>query len=123
METINIDVWLYGSLARLAGEDSQGSYANLKLTVPVGTTVEDLLARLQMATDERGFTFINGNLSAMPGMQKDLGHELKSEDRIAFFHLQSMWPFQYRHGVSATAEINEALNENIKQALRHTYKK
>lgn len=123
MEAMNIDVWLYGGLARFAGEASQGSYANLKLTVPTGTTVGDLLAQLQMATEERGFTFINGNLSAMPGMQTDLKHELKNKDRIAFFHLQSMWPFQYRHGVSATQEINEALNKSMDQALHHTYKK
>jgi hypothetical protein len=59
----------------------------------------------------------------MPGIQTDLKHELKNEDRIAFFHLQSMWPFQYRHGVSATKEINEALNKSMDQALHHTYKK
>jgi sulfur carrier protein ThiS len=123
LEDINIDVWLYGDLARFAGSASQGSYANLKLTVPTGTTVGDLLAQLRMATQERGFTFINGNLSAMPGIQTDLKHELKNEDRIAFFHLQSMWPFQYRHGVSATEEINEALHKRKDQALHHTYKK
>jgi hypothetical protein len=76
-----------------------------------------------MSTAERGFTFINGNLSAMPGIQTDLKHQLKTGDRIAFFHLQSMWPFQYRHGVAVTKEINEALQKSSNQALHHTYKK
>ena len=123
MEDINVDVWLYGDLARFAGESSQGSFANLQINLPPGTTVGDLLTKLRMTTEERGFTFINGNLSAMPGIQTDLKHELKAGDRIAFFHLQSMWPFQYRHGVSVTDEINEVLHKQKNQALHHTYKK
>lgn len=123
MEKICIDVWLYGDLARFASEASPGGYANLKLTVAAGTTVEDLLNRLRMDTRERGFTFINGNLSAMPGMQTDLKHELMNEDRIAFFHLRSMWPFQYRQGVSVTAEIDEAMRERKDRPLQHTYRK
>ena len=123
MEQIDLDVWLYGDLARFAGEFSQGSFANLRLSLPVGTTIGGLLAKLRMSTEERGFTFINGNLSAMPGIQTDLKHQLKTGDRIAFFHLQSMWPFQYRHGVAVTKEINEALQKGSNQALHHTYKK
>lgn len=123
MEEINVDVWLYGALARFAGESSQGSFANLQMSLPRGATVGDLLTKLRMATDQRGFTFINGNLSAMPGMQTDLEHRFKTGDRIAFFHLQSMWPFQYRHGVSVTEEINEALHGQNNKTLRHTYKK
>jgi hypothetical protein len=123
MEQIDLDVWLYGDLARFAGEFSQGSFANLRLSLPVRTTIGGLLAKLRMSTEERGFTFINGNLSAMPGIQTDLKHQLKTGDRIAFFHLQSMWPFQYRHGVAVTKEINEALQKSSNQALHHTYKK
>jgi len=37
----------------------------------------------------------------MPGLQPDLGHALRDGDRVALFHLKSMWPFQYRHGVAA----------------------
>lgn len=123
MEEINVDVWLYGDLARFAGESSQDSFANLHMNLLPESTVGDLLTKLRMPTEKRGFTFINGNLSAMPGIQTDLEHKLKTGDRIAFFHLQSMWPFQYRHGVSATEEINEALQGRKDQALHHTYKK
>ena len=99
MNEINIDVWLYGSLARY-GPDSRGkSYANLKVRIPVGGTMEDLLKSLALPSGERGITFVNGKLTAMPGLQPDLDQHLAENDRVAFFHLQSMWPFQYRDGV------------------------
>jgi len=75
-----------------------------------------------MKTEERGITFINGDLSAMPGMQPDLGHALKDGDRVAFFHLRSMWPFQYRHGVAMIDEMQSAIDTSEDMGLRHAYK-
>ncbi|MBM4272654.1 MAG: MoaD/ThiS family protein, partial [Deltaproteobacteria bacterium] len=72
MGNITVDVWLYGSLARFGGETSQGSHAHVQLNIPPGSTLQDLLAKLGMTTEERGFTFINGKLSAMPAIQTDL---------------------------------------------------
>ena len=123
MENITVDVWLYGSLSRFGGENSQGSYAHVQLNIPAGAVLEDLLATLGMITEERGFTFINGKLSAMPGIQTDLKRTLENGDRVAFFHLQSMWPFQYRHGISVTEEINEELQKRKDKSIHHTYKK
>ncbi|MBW2636510.1 MAG: MoaD/ThiS family protein [Deltaproteobacteria bacterium] len=123
MENITVDVWLYGDLARFGGEDSEGSHAHVPLSVPAGTTVGDLLKRLRMETEERGITFINGKLSAMPGIQPDLKLTLQNEDRVAFFHRQSMWPFQYRLGASVTEEMKEALDRQEDHGLHHTYKK
>ncbi|MBM4272648.1 MAG: MoaD/ThiS family protein, partial [Deltaproteobacteria bacterium] len=102
---------------------SQGSYAHVQLNIPPGSTLQDLLAKLGMTTEERGFTFINGKLSAMPGIQTDLKRTLENGDRVAFFHLQSMWPFQYRHGISVTEEMNEELQKRKDKSLHHTYKK
>ncbi len=45
----------------------------------------DLLSYLAMPTEERGITFVNGELSAMPGLQPDLGHVLHDGDRVALF--------------------------------------
>ncbi|MDD5475283.1 MAG: molybdopterin-synthase adenylyltransferase MoeB [Syntrophales bacterium] len=118
---MELDVWLYGDLARFAGGTSGGGYANLTVTLPAGSTLEGLLDSLGMATGERGFTFINGNLSAMPGIQADLDRELKHKDRVAFFHLKSMWPAQYRQGASLTEEIDEALHKDPEQGLRHSW--
>ncbi len=119
---ITIDTWLYGELARYGGKANQGSYANLRVRLPEGSTLADLLARLKLPTEARGITFINGDLSAMPGLQPDLGHVLNDGDRVAFFHLNSMWPFQYRHGAAMIAEMREALLSSQDQGLRHTYR-
>jgi hypothetical protein len=123
MENIAVDVWLYGDLARFGGEASEGSHAHVPLSVPVGATVGDLLSKLNMKTEERGITFINGKLSAMPGIQPDMKLILHNEDRVAFFHRQSMWPFQYRLGASVTDEMKEALDKQEDHGLHHTYKK
>jgi hypothetical protein len=120
---ITLDVWLYGVLARYGGEASQGSYANLKPHLPAGSTVSDLLAWLKMPTAARGITFINGQLSAMPGLQPDLGHVLTDADRVAFFDPTSMWPFQYRHGAAMIPEMAQAMSTERDGGLHHAYDK
>ena len=120
---ILLDVWLYGSLACYGGKAAQGSFANVKMHLPDGSTMADLLARLGMHTEERGITFINGQLSAMPGLQPDLGHILHNGDRVGLFDLKSMWPFQYRHGAMVTDEMKRALDAEKDRGLHHTYDK
>jgi hypothetical protein len=120
---ITLDVWLYGVLARYGGDANQGGYANLKPCLPQGSTVADLLARLKMPTAERGITFINGQLSAMPGLQPDLGHVLSDSDRVAFFDPTSMWPFQYRHGAAMIPEMAQAMSAERDGGLHHSYEK
>jgi len=117
---IKIDTWLYGNLARYGGEADQASFANLQVALPEDSTVKDLLAKLKMPTEERGITFINGNLSALPGVQPDLDHILINGDRIAFFHLRSMWPYQYRHGAAMISELSSTLNSRTDQGMHHT---
>jgi len=118
---IALDVWLYGTLACYGGGTEKGSFANLQMRLPEGSTMADLLAHLRMPTEERGITFINGRLSAMPGLQPDLGHMLRDSDRVGLFDLKSMWPFQYRHGAMITDEMERALER--KYSLCHTYRK
>jgi hypothetical protein len=122
MADILIDVWLYGELARYGGQDNKGSYANPKVKLSEGSTIRGLLAFLQMPTEERGISFINGELSAMPNMQPDLEHTLKDNDRVAFFDLHSMWPFQYRFGVKMADEMSEAVKSSKDHGLHHAYK-
>lgn len=123
MAEIHIDAWLYGPLARYGGDPDERTFANPLVKLAEGSTISDLLAALGMQTEERGITFINGDLSAMPGMQPDLDHALKDGDRVAFFHLQSMWPFQYRNGVAMIDEMQDALNASEDGGLRHAYQK
>jgi len=121
VKELHIDTWLYGNLARFGGSAAEPSHANLQISLPEGSTMADLLSVLDMPTEERGITFINGELSAMPGVQPDLGHPLQDGDRVAFFHLRSMWPFQYRHGVPMIGEMSAALQEEDDQGLHHAY--
>jgi len=114
MKEITIDVWLYGPLACYGGEAAQKTHVNLKPELPAGSTIRDLLARLGLPTEERGITFINGDLSAMPGLQPDLDHVLHDGDRVAFFHLKSMWPAQYRDGAALAPGLAQAMDEERK---------
>ncbi len=123
MACIALDVWLYGALACYGSGTEQGNFSNLKMRLPEGSTIADLLAHLKMPTEERGITFINGRLSAMPGLQPDLGHILQDGDRVGFFDLKSMWPFQYRHGAMLTDEMARAMDDGKDVGLRHTYRK
>jgi sulfur carrier protein ThiS len=123
MADMTVDVWLYGTLACHGGEARRSSFANVKMSLPERTTLADLLERLKMPTKERGITFINGQLSAMPGLQPDLGHILKNGDRVAFFDLKSMWPFQYRHGAALTEEMASAMAAQKDDTLHTTYEK
>ena len=123
MSDMDVDAWLYGALARFGGKAEQVSFANLQIRLPAESTVADLLARLRIRTEERGITFINGQLSAMPGLQPDLGHILRNGDRVGLFDLKSMWPFQYRHGAMLTDEMALAMDVEKDHGLRHTYGK
>lgn len=117
-----IDVWLYGNLAKYGG-DSSCIFANVKLTVTDEITIRELLDILNMPTEERGFTFINGKLSAMPGLQPDFDSRLKDGDRVAFFHLRSMWPFQYRQGIAMTDEMSTSITERADKGITHSIKR
>jgi hypothetical protein len=112
MESIEVEVWLYGPLARYGGDASEKIHAKLQVDLPGGSRIEDLLKELHLPTEERGITFINGNLSAMPNLQPDLDHLLEDGDRVAFFHLNSMWPFQYRDGAALAPGLSREMNQD-----------
>lgn len=121
MDLICIDTWLYGPLAAYGGDPSQMVFANPQVTLPGGSTVQDLLDAIHLPTVERGITFINGELSAMPGLQPDLKRTLADRDRVALFHLKAMYPFQYRHGLPLTEEFSDAMQSSKDGGLHHTY--
>ena len=108
---LSVDLWLYGPLARYADGDKNKSAANLRVELPEGTRLKDLLEKMSIPTTERGITFINGNLTAIPGRQPDLEQALSDGDRVALFHLNSMWPYQYTHGVA----MGDGLEDSAKK--------
>jgi hypothetical protein len=117
-EEIKVEVWLYGALSQYGGEQQQPSFARLDVTLSAGSVLEDLLAHVGLPTEKRGITFINGGLSAMPGLQPDLKHVLENGDRVGFFDKKSMWPFQYRDGAAVTEAFADAMS---REGLHHTY--
>jgi sulfur carrier protein ThiS len=117
----NVEVWLYGPMARYAGEASQGSFAQLSLELDEGSTVGDLVHRLGIPAEERGITFVNGNLAALPGLQADLNVVLHNGDRVGISHRKSMWPMQYRFGAQLTPELQETFRERGDRGVHHTY--
>ena len=102
---ITVNLWLYGPIARYAGAGEHASHAKRNIRLPESATLRELLAHIDMPTQERGFTFINGKLTATPGNQLDLDTPIKEEDRIALFHLKSMWPMQYRDGAQVSSDL------------------
>lgn len=118
---MKIDVWLYGELSAYGSEKAQKGFASVDLNLPVGATVADLLKTLKMPSEERGITFINGNLSALPGLQPDLDQELNENDRVSFFDQRSMWPFQYRHGAAMASGLTNVLNTDPESVMHHKH--
>ncbi len=121
MSSIQLEIWLYGPVAQYAGEASQGSYAQLDIVLPQGSTLEDLIAHLGLPAEERGITFVNGNLAALPGLDADLTVQLYDGDRVGISHRKSMWPFQYRFGASATPELQETFRQRRDRGIHHAY--
>ena len=118
---MKLDVWLYGELRMYAEKANQLGYAQVELEVPEEFCMRDLLTRLNMPSQARGITFVNGNLSALPSFQPDLGHVFQNGDRIALFDLRSMWPFQYRNGAAMTDAMRQAVADHPEQLLHHEH--
>lgn len=121
VEVIRVEVWLYGPLAKYAGEESRGSYAQLNLELPVGSTMEDLLEHLALPAEEKGITFVNGSLASLPGLDSDRTLVLNDGDRVGISHRVSMWPFQYRFGVTTTPQLQEEFKHRKDRGIHHAY--
>jgi sulfur carrier protein ThiS len=121
MNTIHVELWLYGPIARCAGEKSRGSHAQLDMELPAGSTMQDLLDQIGLPPDEKGITFINGKLAALPGIDADRTVILEDGDRVGISHRRSMWPFQYRFGANLTSEIQETFKDRQDRGIHHAY--
>jgi hypothetical protein len=106
---ITIEVWLYGPLARHAPVRSNASYSQLHLSLPDGSTMRDLIGHLGIPQKEKGITFVNGDLTDMPGLRADLGRVLQDGDRVGLMHTRSMWPFQYRFLAKTSPQLEKKL--------------
>jgi hypothetical protein len=121
MKIIRVEVWLYGPLARYAGEQSAGAYAELHLELPAGSTMQYLLNHLGLPPEEKGITFVNGDLAALSGLDADRDLVLHDGDRVGISHRKSMWPFQYRFGAGVTPQLEETLSQRQDGGVQHAY--
>lgn len=129
-ETMTIELWLYGPIRRYAEEVSEDvvrnrtvgtAHAELHLELPEGSTVQDVLDQLSLPSEEKGITFINGKLAALPGVDADREVELHNGDRIGISHNRSMWPFQYRFGASLETNLQETFRQRKDRGIQHAY--
>ena len=118
---MKVEIWLYGELSRY-GESPQKGFASVSLELQEGITIAEILQTLKMPTEERGITFLNGNLSALPGLQPDLDQVVVDGDRISFFDHRSMWPFQYRHGAALSEGLKGVLETDPEALMHHQQK-
>lgn len=121
MSDILVDVWLYGELALYGKKNNPGSYANLKVRLHENGTIKDLLEYLLICTNERGITFINGQLSAMPNIYLDINHPLQDGDRVDFFHLESKWLVKYNPDEPMAEEMSVALQVSRDPGSHNTH--
>jgi hypothetical protein len=116
MPSITVNVALYGTLSRFAG----GRHiAQFDLELETGSTKHDLLARLGIPDEERGFLFINAVLHDVPGLRAESREPLKNGDHIGIFSTTYMWPYQYRDGVKISEGLKKVLQEH--GSMHHSY--
>ncbi len=116
MASMNIDVALYGHIAKCGG----GIHvAQLKVELPPEACVGDLLEKLGLGVGEKGYLFINAVLADMPGLDAARLETLHDGDHVGIFSVSHMWPYQYRDGFPMT----ERLAEEVRQrgAHHHSY--
>jgi hypothetical protein len=116
MNKINVNVSLYGEIAKLV---SGCSVHTSDMILPEAITVKDLLLLLKIPFDQQGYTFINAVLCDMPGLGTSHAEILADKDHIGIFSTTYVWPFQYRNGAPISEALRAALIE--RGAMHHTY--
>lgn len=113
MNSVTVHVRLYGELSSYGhSNDEKDNQSNKTVKLPRGSTLNDLMDYLLMCTKERGFTFINGKMSAAPNSQSDLEYLLQDGDRIRFFPLK-MLPTQLSLDMKMTRMVRVDEDPNL----------
>ncbi len=116
MTNMWVDVALYGDIAKQGG----GTHvAQLKVDLPPASCVGDLLDKLKVEGDEKGYLFINAVLADLPGLNASRLEPLHDGDHVGVFSITHMWPYQYRDGVRMTERLQAEMRE--RGAMHHTY--
>lgn len=115
-DRINVDLSLYGRLAQLAG----GRHiAQLEFKLAPGARLGEVIDRLKIPPEEKGYVFVNAVLCDVPGLDTSRDLALKDGDHIGVFSRSHMWPYQYRDGIPMSEALKAALRE--RGAMHHSY--
>lgn len=117
LNTIQVSVSLYGSIARYGGGHHVSSEV---MELPKGSTKGDLIRLLGIPETERGYLFVNAVLFDVPDLYTGRGIELRDGDHVGIFAYDRVWPYQYRDGVQMTEELKRLMEEH--GAMHHSYK-
>jgi hypothetical protein len=114
---INVNVSLYGSLARFGG----GHYvAQVNVELESNSGKAELLAQLGIPDHERGYLFINAVLCEVPGINTGANELLNDGDHIGIFSVDRLYPYQYRDGLPMSDGLRKRLQEH--GAMHHSYR-
>jgi hypothetical protein len=116
MQSIKVNVSLYGSIARFG---NGRHVAQVDVSLEPGARVPQLLAQLHIPEAERGYLFINAMLCEVPGLATAPGEPLHDGDHVGIFSTDRLWPYQYRDGVRMSEDLKEALGS--RGAMHHSY--
>jgi len=116
LNTIHVNVSLYGSIAKYFG----GTHVAMKVVeIPENACKADLLQKIGIPDNERGYLFINAVLCDVPGLNTGEGQLLHDGDHLGIFSIDRIWPYQYRDGVNMSPELVTALQKH--GAMHHSY--
>lgn len=121
MSSITVNVRLYGELSCYGQSIQHGeNYSTIRVQLPIGSRLQDLLDVLLMCTKERGFTFINEKMSAQPDVQPDLDYQLQDNDQILFFPLK-MLPTRIQFDTKMTDKMTRTVRADENLNLYYFY--
>jgi hypothetical protein len=115
MADITVSVTLFGELVCYGNQTKTVNYTTFDVKLPTGSALKDLLAYLLMCTNERGITYINGLVSALPDIQPDLDYVLQKNDHVAMLPAHKIWQIQQRSSLLMTAQMSAALQPTLQQ--------
>ena len=114
---LKVNVSLYGSLARFGS----GKYvAQMTVDIENGTGKVELLQKLGIPLEERGYLFINAVLCEVPGVNTNANELLNEGDHVGIFSVDRLYPYQYRDGLPMSDGLKETLKEH--GAMHHSYR-
>jgi len=114
---INVNVSLYGSLARFGGGHH---VAQINVELDSSSGKAELLNHLGIPENERGYLFINAVLCEVPGISTGANELLNDGDHIGIFSIDRLYPYQYRDGLPISDGLRKTLKEH--GAMHHSYR-